>query len=169
MDLTTSPSHLALLHLFVQETTLVRDACEARQWTYSNRAGEQVLARDRVNTFLTTLTKYTAVRDLVVQPLPSVVGLAWGGVKLLLRAATADMGNTTLAMESMEALARVLAHCGVYERLYVAVDLGESGRGMEEALVVLYVRVLGCLCYLKKHLARNTAGECSWLALWMRC
>lgn len=68
------------------------------------------------------------------------------------------MENTALAMESMDALARVLAHCGIYERLYVAEGL-DAASGLVESLVVLYVLVLQYLCYLKKHLGRNTAGE----------
>lgn len=40
--------------------------------------------RDSVNTLLLNLQKYTAIGDLVVQPLPSVVSLAWGGFKILL-------------------------------------------------------------------------------------
>lgn len=160
IDLTApgTETQLAILHLFVQETTITRDACEARQWRFANQDGEQILLRDRINTLVTTLAKYTAVVDFVVQPLPSVVGLAWGGFKLLLQAATADLENTALAMESLDALARVLANCGVYERLYGGDDL-VTAAGMQEALVALYVLVLRYLCYLKKHLGRNTAGE----------
>lgn len=33
---------------------------------------------------LVNLQKYTNIGDLVVQPLPSVVSLAWGGFKILL-------------------------------------------------------------------------------------
>lgn len=117
--------------------------------------------RDRVNTLVTTLTKYTVVADFVAQPLPSVAGLAWGGFKLLMHAATSDLENTALAMESVEALARVLAHCGVYERLYGGMHL-PTAMGMQEALVALYVLVLRYLCYVKKHLSRNTAGEYPW-------
>lgn len=49
--------------------------------------------------------------------------------------------------------------CWRISGLYVGVDLAATGRGGREALVVLYVRLLRCLCYLKNHLARNTVRE----------
>lgn len=157
LTLPASQTKLDILHLFVKETTRVKEDCQSRQWSYQNSSGDKIFVRDHFNKLLTNLNKYTAVGDLIVQPLPSVVSLAWGGFKLLLHAATADMENTALAMDSMDALARVLAHCGIYERLYTAEGL-DAASGLEDSLVALYVLVLRYLCYLKKHLGRNTAG-----------
>lgn len=165
LTLPASQTKLGIIHLLVQETTFVQGDCESREWSYQNSSGDEVFVRGHVNRLLTNLNKYTAVGDFVIQPLPSVVSLAWGGFKLLLHAATADMENTALAMESMHALARVLAHCAIYERLYAAEGL-DAASGLQESLVVLYVLVLQYLCYLKKHLGRNTAGENSPLQYW---
>lgn len=131
---------------------------ESSQWAYANSFDDQIFVRDNLNSLLTNLNKYTAIADFVVQPLPSVVSLAGGGFKLLLEAATTDMENTEFAVKSMDALARVLAHCGIYERLYTGHHLNATPV-LEESLVTLYLLVLQYLCYLKKQQARNTAGE----------
>lgn len=73
-----------ILHGFVIETEKVKTEFENRQWKYNKSTGEKVLVRDSVNTLLLNLKKYTAIGDLVVQPLPAVVSLAWGGFKVLL-------------------------------------------------------------------------------------
>lgn len=59
-------------------------------------------------------------------------------------------------MGSLDSLARVLGHCGIYEKLYThhGLDVSES---LNEALVALYVSILEYLCYLKRHLGHNTA------------
>lgn len=134
--------------------------------------------RDRVNTLLLNLKRYSFVGSLVVQPLPSVVSLAWGGFKILLQVssrkphllkknkflptqvAITDMENTTIAMESLESLARVLGHCGIYEKLYCHQGL-DASKSLNNSLVDLYVSILEYLCYLKRHLGHNTAGNSS--------
>lgn len=165
LTLPASQTKPGVIHLFVQETTLVKKDFESRKWTYQNSSGDKVFVPDHVNTLLTNMNKYTTVGEFVIQPLPSVVSLAWGGFRLLLYAATADMENRALAMESMDTLARVLAHCGISERLYAAEGL-DAASGLEESLVALYVLVLQYLCYFKKRLGRNTAGEDSRLQYW---
>lgn len=81
-----APTELDILRVFVRETEKQKVECERRQWRYTDSAGEEVLVRDRVNTLLANLNKYTFIGDLVVQPLPAVVSLAWGGFKALLQA-----------------------------------------------------------------------------------
>lgn len=80
------PNPLAILRGFVQQTEKKKEEFHERQWKYKDASGQEVLVRDRMNTLLVNLNKYTAVADLVVQPLPSVVSLAWGGCKILLQA-----------------------------------------------------------------------------------
>lgn len=72
--------------------------------------------------------------------------------------AIADMENTEIAMESLDSLARVLGHCAIYERLYCQQDL-DASRSLNDSLVDLYASVLEYLCYLKRHLSHNTAGN----------
>lgn len=81
----TSQDKLDILRAIADETEEQKKACEDKQWKYKNRKGEQVLVRDKMNTLLVNIKQYTAIGDLVVQPLPSVVSLAWGGFKLLLQ------------------------------------------------------------------------------------
>lgn len=153
-------------------------ACEGKQWKYTNRNGEKVLVRDSVNTLLLNIKQYTSIADLVVQPLPSVVSLAWGGFKILLQVsselqfktrfnppgqfAIMDMENTTIAFESLDSLSRILGHCGIYEKLY-----GQPGQGLvasqslNQCLVDLYALLLEYLCYLKRHLGLGATGTCS--------
>lgn len=76
---------LDILLEFTKEVEITKEKCKAKQWKYKNTHGEEVLVRDSVNTLLLNLKKYTAIGDLVVQPLPSVVSLAWGGFKVLLQ------------------------------------------------------------------------------------
>lgn len=68
------------------------------------------------------------------------------------------MENTAIAMESLDNLARVLAHCGIYERLYSQQAL-DACQSLNHSLVELYVLILEYLCYLKRHLSQNTAGN----------
>lgn len=77
------------------------------------------------------------------------------------------MENTAIAMESLDLLARVLGHCGIYERLYglQATDTLDASRSLDSAqalnnsLVDLYLLILKYLCYLKRHLSHNTTGH----------
>lgn len=85
-DPTLDTTELDILRLFVHETEKQKAECERRQWKYTDSSGEQVVVRDRVNTLLVNLNRFTFIGDLVVQPLPSVVSLAWGGFKALLQA-----------------------------------------------------------------------------------
>lgn len=80
-----SLTKLDILQGFMLEAEKKKTECEGKQWSYKNSAGEQVFVRERVNVLLVNLNKYTAIGDLVVQPLPSVVSLAWGGFKILLQ------------------------------------------------------------------------------------
>lgn len=79
---------LDILRGFVSETEKQKVVCEGKQWKYTNRSGEEVLVRDSVNTLLVNLKQYTSIGDLVLQPLPSVVSLVWGGFKILLQVST---------------------------------------------------------------------------------
>lgn len=63
-----------------------------------------------------------------------------------------------IAMESLDSLARILGHCAIYERLYGQQGL-DASQCLNDALVDLYVLVLEYLCYLKRHLGHNTAGN----------
>lgn len=72
-----SQTKLDILHWFVTETEAAQKVCQDKQWKYTTRNGEERLVRDSVNTLLVNVQKYTAIGDLVVQPLPSVVSLAW--------------------------------------------------------------------------------------------
>lgn len=134
-----------------------------------------MLVRDSVNTLLLNIKQYTSIADLVVQPLPSVVSLAWGGFKILLQVsselqfkthsdspgqfAITDMENTTIAFESLDSLSRILGHCGIYESLYSQPGQGlVASQSLIERLVDLYALLLEYLCYLKRHLEHNTAG-----------
>lgn len=74
------------------------------------------------------------------------------------------MENTAIAMESLDSLARILGHCGIYEKLYIkdgpaAAQSLDATESLRTALVELYVVVLEYLCYLTRHLARNIAGK----------
>lgn len=80
-----SQDRLDILRAIADETGEQKKACEDKQWKYQNRKGEQVLVRDKMNALLVNIKQYTAIGDLVVRPLPSVVSLAWGGFKLLLQ------------------------------------------------------------------------------------
>lgn len=60
-------------------------------------------------------------------------------------------------MESLEALARILGHCSIYETLYGQQDL-EASQSLNKSLVQLYVLVLKFLCYIRGRLSLNTAG-----------
>lgn len=71
--------------------------------------------------------------------------------------AITDMENATIAMESLESLTRVLGHCSIYETLYGEQPL-EASQPLNDSLVKLYVLVLQFLCYIRRHLSRNTAG-----------
>lgn len=71
--------------MFLTETEKQKIVWESKQWKYKDKTGQEVLVRDSVNTLLVNLKKYTAFGDLIVQPLPSVVSLAWGGFKVLLQ------------------------------------------------------------------------------------
>lgn len=66
------------------------------------------------------------------------------------------MENTAIAMDSLDALARVLGHCGMYERLYSQQAL-DATQSLNSSLVDLYVSILEYLCYLKRYLGHNTA------------
>lgn len=68
------------------------------------------------------------------------------------------MENTTIAMESLDSLARILGHCGIYEALYGQQALNAS-QFLNDSLVDLYVLILEYLCYLRRHLSHNTAGN----------
>lgn len=76
---------LDILRAIADETEKQKKACQDKQWKYKNRKGEEVLVRDSVNSLLLNIKQYTSIADLVVQPLPSVVSLAWGGFKILLQ------------------------------------------------------------------------------------
>lgn len=76
---------LDILRGFAHEAEKTKQECEGRQWKYTDRSGAEVLVRDRVGMLLVNLKQYTSFGDLVVQPLPSVVSLAWGGFKILLQ------------------------------------------------------------------------------------
>lgn len=74
------------------------------------------------------------------------------------------MENTAIAMESLDTLARILGHCGIYEKLYgqqipSASQPLDAFEPLSGALVELYLLVLEYLCYLKRHLGHNTAGK----------
>lgn len=68
------------------------------------------------------------------------------------------MENTTIAMESLDSLARIFGHCGIYEKLYGQKAL-DASQSLNDSLVDLYVLILEYLCYLKRHLSHNTAGN----------
>lgn len=68
------------------------------------------------------------------------------------------MENTAIAMESLDSLARVLGHCGIYEKLYGQQGL-DASQSLNASLIDLYVLVLEYLCYLKRHLGHNTTGN----------
>lgn len=71
------------------------------------------------------------------------------------------MENTAIALESLDSLARILGHYGIYEKLYgqqPSQSLNSSW-SLNDALLDLYVRILEYLCYLTQHLEHNTAGE----------
>lgn len=76
---------LGILQLFIQETEKTKQECENRQWSYENSRGEKVMVRESVNTLLLNVKKYASIGDLVIQPLPAVVSLVWGGFKVLLQ------------------------------------------------------------------------------------
>lgn len=67
------------------------------------------------------------------------------------------MENTAIAMESLDSLARVLAHCSIYENLYSQQGL-DATQTLNDALVDLYAWILEYLCYLNRHFSRSTAG-----------
>lgn len=75
-----------MLRGFAREAETKKEECADKQWKYKDRDGNEVLVRDRVGALLVNLNKFTSVGDLVIQPLPSVVSLAWGGFKILLQA-----------------------------------------------------------------------------------
>ncbi|KAL0630791.1 hypothetical protein Q9L58_010358 [Maublancomyces gigas] len=78
--------------------------------------------------------------------------------------AITDLENTAIAMESLDSLACILGHCGIHEKLYGKQALGASqsldaSESLSNALIELYILVLEYLCYLKRHLGHNAAGE----------
>lgn len=79
------------------------------------------------------------------------------------------MENAAIAMESLDLLARVLSHCGIYERLYGlqetdtlrSLDASQSlssAPALNRFLVDLYVLILKYLCYLTRYLSQNTGN-----------
>lgn len=74
-----------ILRGFIEHVEKKRKEVEGKQWRYTNSRGEVILVRDRMDVLLVNLNKYTAIGDLVIQPLPSVASLAWGGFKILLQ------------------------------------------------------------------------------------
>lgn len=73
-----------MLQGFIDEVQQKKTVYESKQLRYTSRSGEEVLVRDSVNSLLQNLKKYSSLGDLIIQPLPSVVSLAWGGFKVLL-------------------------------------------------------------------------------------
>lgn len=171
-----NPNRLTILGVFLQETEKMKVECQDRQWMYTNTRGQKVLVRNRVNTLLVNVNRYTGVPNPAPQALPSVLSLARGGVKILLqvfppfisrwkpdtnchpKVAITHMESTAIAMESLDSLARILGRCGIYEELYGQKVL-DSCQSLNDALIDLYALILEYLCYLKRHLGHNTAGE----------
>lgn len=171
-----NPNRLTILGVFLQETEKMKVECQDRQWMYTNTRGQKVLVRNRVNTLLVNVNRYTGVANPAPQALPSVLSLARGGVKILLqvfppfisrwktdtnchpKVAITHMESTAIAMESLDSLARILGRCGIYEELYGQKVL-DSCQSLNDALIDLYALILEYLCYLKRHLGHNTAGE----------
>lgn len=170
------PNPLGILGVFLQEAEKKKLKCQNRQWKYTNIREVRVLVRERVNTLLVNVNKYTGVSNAVTQPPPSVLSLARGGVRILLQVfppftirskidnhlpfqvAITHMENISVAMESLDSLARILGHCSIYEKLYGQVAL-DSSKSLNPALVDLYVLILEYFCYLKRHMGHTTAGE----------
>lgn len=83
---TQDQNALEILRVFPRESEKKEKECQNKQWKYIDGRGQEVLVRDRMYTLLLNMSKYTAVADLVVQSLPSVVSLAWGDFKIHLQA-----------------------------------------------------------------------------------
>ncbi|KAL0630901.1 hypothetical protein Q9L58_010249 [Maublancomyces gigas] len=148
---------LSILQLFIQEAEEAKKECESKQWSYVNSGGEKVLVRESVDSLLVNVKRYASLGDNIVQALPSPGSLVWGGLKLLLQLAITEMDNTRIALESLDALARILGHCSIYETLY-SQDL-KTSQSLNASLVRLYVLVLKFLCYIRHRLGLNTAAR----------
>lgn len=90
-----SQTKLDILRAIANETEKQKTACADNQWKYKNLKREEVLVRDSVNSLLLNIKQYTAIGDLVIQPLPPVVSLAWGGFKILLQVSSELQSNNT--------------------------------------------------------------------------
>lgn len=134
---------LAILHLFVQETTLARGATMAlpqpRPRPGPGTGAHQHAADDA---------------DQVRRGRGLGRAAAAGGQVAAARGGGGYGEHGARDGERGDAGAR----CGVFETLYTGAE-PQTAQGMQEALVVLYVLVLRYLCYVKSHLERSTAGE----------
>lgn len=115
--------------------------------------------RERLNTLLMKVNKYTHVANAVTQSPPSVLSLAGAAIRILWQVfppfaaclrtenylpsqvAITHMEYKFIAMESMDSIAQSLGNCSICEKFYGQPAL-VSSKSLNPALIDLYVLIL---------------------------
>lgn len=151
----------------LDKTTEVYDEAKAKQWTYTWRGKEVVVAEqfDRVSKTLETFAK---IGDTFIQHSPEVSSLIWGSLRFMLTVSGNVACTTNALFEALETIIRTTFVCQYYASVFV--DLGSRVKGIpgtekglnkmrEEVLTDFYCEVLVFIVKAKRYWDNGTKGK----------
>jgi len=120
---------------------------------------------------LKNLRQYSHAVDVLVQCDPTIAGLVWGSVRLLLQVIPRDTGiersflmfqvgeeEEWASRMAGEGVLEIIRHAGRWEQVSAISELLDSTR-LQKALVALYVTVLDFLLSSARWLGRGALGK----------
>ncbi|KAK5741118.1 hypothetical protein LTS12_024699, partial [Elasticomyces elasticus] len=126
-------------------TELHRDCTNKRlSWEYK---GRQIYLSDQVDKVLQLLDKFKSVGDVVANVDPIHVGLPWAGIRAILEVALSESHQRAVLITGMELSLYMSNRLKVYLDVYASLSTSLASDNFREALVKLYVHILGFLAH----------------------
>ncbi|RPA82510.1 hypothetical protein BJ508DRAFT_89242 [Ascobolus immersus RN42] len=115
----------------IEEATRIRDLqaqSSESAWTFTNRKGETINAREKLDKIIRGFNEYARVIDVAVGHQPETTSLIWGSVRFMLQVYLNYQDAIELLIQTIERIASTMALAEYYASVYISV-LGE-GRGI---------------------------------------
>ncbi|KAL2820150.1 ankyrin repeat-containing domain protein [Aspergillus cavernicola] len=154
---------LDILHLVVKAADDKRKVCIAKQWKLKTPGGKIIILRDVLEKIAGWVNRFVAVGDTILQYDPSHAALAWAAFRFLLNVAVGDVQIWGGMLLNLETLAQLLYRCEVVENTHIKRSFSMTSH-LQEAVVQLYVNIMGALATLVKYFKQGTGGRILWSA-----
>uniref|UniRef100_A0A0W0GEG1 NACHT domain-containing protein n=1 Tax=Moniliophthora roreri TaxID=221103 RepID=A0A0W0GEG1_MONRR len=140
------------LHQLVEHA---KEECIRKCWKYKWK-GRQVVLRDVFEKITGRIKAFESLGDGIAGASNrSEVGLAWAGIKFLLKIMTADFDKFSFVIEGVEHISRLIPRSRILERLYLHGKFDEE-TCLRSVLIHVYAGILTYLAQAKAYFQKNT-------------